>query len=428
MLLALGFFLRDKSIILKPSYLFVVFFILQVQLGSTLGAERTENEFLVDPWTYFMLVQIFPLTVLLFSSLFLRRTARINYQRITQFGNHLSNINLKSILLSGTVLFFLLWYLMEVPPSKTGLFAVLFNPTYADIAREESFAELNNPILQYGFYFMASVLAPLSIVFLYLSFCNTKAKRKLLPYLWIIPTAAFILISVSVYGARGPAGMLMLVVIFAYFLRNGASINPLKIMFLLGLVLFLPGLIAFLKNDYGFELELIAQVGMDIFDRAIGRGYISNAWTIDYVQQKGFFGIAGIPKLAALIGETPISVRNLIYLEYYPMPHPTGTADSTFVVLYYSLFGMIVFIPCIILTLSLDLILLFYKRLIPSTLLACVCALVIPILGLSHTQFTTALVTKGFLLIPATCYGVDIIFRSLLPHKASRILATASAT
>ena len=159
-----------------------------------------------------------------------------------------------------------------------------------------------------------------------------------------------------------------------------------------------------------------SEAALNILDRAMGRGFRSSIWYMDYAEHNGPVGIAGIPKLASLFGVAPMHLSNIIFLQYSGLTLPSGTASSAFVYQYYCLFGFAAFVPCIVMVLSLDLIMLFYRHLRSSSLLACVAALSIPTLTLSFNQYSTVLFTKGFLFIPLVCLALDNAFGMILPR------------
>ena len=72
---------RDRSLLLKPSIMAILFFHVMCQWGTALQAGRIESA-LPQPWVFVLLSHGFPMIGLAVSLLIGRRSARVIWERI----------------------------------------------------------------------------------------------------------------------------------------------------------------------------------------------------------------------------------------------------------------------------------------------------------------------------------------------------------
>ncbi len=390
--------MHDRSLLLKPSFLVAMFFFLQVQVGSAILSDKVVN-MLADPWEFYFVIHGYSVIALMSSLVLYRRACRTSFSRMAgqviakrDLIPHVFYIILPALLI-------VLWYLSVVPISSTGLYVSIVEPELADYAREESFTTLDAPVLKYGYYVMSVVLAPMSAIMMYLLISAPLNEVRLAWRIFGVFTVLFLIILVSLYGARGPSAMLVVSVIYAAYLQRGAPFRPVRIVLMFCLVLAGPSIISMFKNADHLLWSEYGRAFLNIVDRVFIRGAIPNIWYIDYIQTNGFWGVSGISKLARLFGADLVNVANLISLEYDKYSLPYGTANAAYITQYYSFFGIFGAVLSLLGVLALDSIVHLYRFLRPALLFPVVGALIIPFANMSFSQISTVLLSKGLIII-----------------------------
>jgi len=313
----------------------------------------------------------------------------------------------------------MLWYLSYVPISKTGLFSIFFDPISSNQAREESLKLIPNVQLKYAFTFLKSTFSPLLAVLTAL-FIVYSFKRKFMVHVAFGIILLFgILISVSLPGARSPAAIVILSIIWAFFLKKGMAIQFLHVITAFVVVLFVPVVLTILRsgNEISFSIFLQYFTG-SISYRIFASPMITALWHIQYVQQSGYVGIAAIPKLAYLFGLDPINVANLIHLEHFPGAAISGLCNTCYVFSYYSYFGFSSIVFSLFGLWFLDLAVLVYKKLSDFILLSCVSAVSVACISFVSADYTTVILTFGFFPILIVSMVLDYCCRI----KAKKLL------
>ncbi len=415
---------RARQLFLKPSIIFVSFFHLQLQWSSTLQAKYIES-FLMRPWDYFYLAQVFPLSLLLLSLLVGRRTAKRVYSGLRPMPiASRQDCQEQQWLLAPLLIFIALvfgWYLAVVPPRATGLYALVFSLPNAELIREKSFKLLNNPFLTYSFALMANTLAPLAAVLL-----AFKANEHLFHFhplnlAFYIAWLCFVLIAVSIYGMKVPAVMVLLSIALAFLLRAGLSVR-LGLIALVGLlILIVPTGMSIFVTHGRFTTEGFVHHYIYILDRVFRQIMFPGLWHVDFAQRQGYFGIAGIPKIAKLIGVEPVNSFHVIAEHYMKNEIESASAGTSFVFAYYSYFGLLAFVPCLIVTLLLDTLLWVYLKMDRDIKIPVIACCSVAVINLVQTRFTTVLFTGG--LIPLILVGVvwTAFIRNVRSRQARRL-------
>ncbi|MBM62063.1 MAG: hypothetical protein CL484_03835 [Acidobacteria bacterium] len=398
---------RWRYLLVKPSFAFLIAFHLQLQWPGTIQANWIE-EFVADQWDYFWLVHVFPLATLAVSALTMRGKAEETFARVTgNLGQHPLRVEGGILLLSLIVAATVGWYLGEVALSATGLWQAFEDPMNYEDARAESLKLLTNPALRYAFEWIATIFGPLLTVlcvFRCVTIYRSGNRVMLAPYLLLI---GCVLVAVSLYGAKGPAAKVLLVAFFFLYSRRGFPLNPIQLALIAVLVLSLPVMIVMVHTDTAFTMQNVIDAYGIVFDRAFGRNILSGVWAVDYAQREGYFGISGIPKLAVMVGTTPVDIFEKIGFYYRPND-VTISPNSSFVFSHYACFGLASILPSILLTVLLDLVMLVYTRIRGSMLLAAVSVCSIGSLKFAESMFTTTLITGGVLIAPFVSWFMDV--------------------
>ena len=297
-------------------------------------------------------------------------------------------------------------YLCVVPPTETGLYALLSGASDADLVREDTFKLLDDPLVRYLFSMMEKSVAPLAMISFCLLLLNSIRKLNPFTIMYSIGAISFLLVAVCLYGARGPAAMLVLGALFIFYIKRGL---PFKLGYLFAgtiavvCILSLPTLMTFFQQDIEPNFENIHTVFQDVMDRAFLRGVEPGIWTMDYAQRVGHFGISGLGNIAQLFGEPMENVPNIVGLAYTDGRLKSISATVVFNLNLYACFGIAAFFPSLILVWALDFILYFYNFLDDITLLPCIGACLIPMAVLSFASYTTIFFTHGLVFSIGIC-------------------------
>ena len=157
---------KDRSLLIKPTFFFVLSFNVMIQWGATIEFEEM-NDYLPEPFVFFLLTQLFPVICLLIALNTRRNEARGVWFRL----QNPSETDRKQRVRIGwtlavSIVAASIYYFAIVPFRGTGLYAILYDPTIADLARANSMTEVPDPILRYSFSVLTSTLAPISAVVL----------------------------------------------------------------------------------------------------------------------------------------------------------------------------------------------------------------------------------------------------------------------
>jgi hypothetical protein len=402
--------LRDRALLVKPSVLVVVFFHVMIQWAATIEAGVIYDS-LPSPYTFVLLAHGFPIATLVGSFCFLRRDARDVLRRLGAAVPDGATLMGTALLAGSGVIVIVAAYLYSIGFADTGLYAVLVQAPDAIQVREDSLKLLTSSVLRYGFQLMATTLAPMSAVALTLwAFRGPKATLPL--RLGVAATGVFIaLFGVSLTGARGHGAQLVLALVLCWFFRRGAPFVPVRFAAAAVLVLTLPVGFSILRDGQTFTAFNLERYYGGLVDRTFkGPMWVGYSY-VHFAQTDRFFGPGAIPKLADFLDVPVENAANIIGLEYGASRLETVHANGSFVFTYYSYFGLWVFPLCCMAVWALDLALLAYRRVRDEGLMVTVPAIAACVQNLASTEYTTLLVTHGFLPILATAVIASRIFR-----------------
>ena len=222
-------------------------------------------------------------------------------------------------------------------------------------------------------------------------------KKLLIKVIFYIVLLLGLLLVVSFTGARSPAAYIILILCFSFLLRKGLPINPFYTIFAFLIVLSLPTVLTLLRE--GREVNALLfwnYLSSAMLQRLLYVPMLTGLLHVHYAQTQGFLGIAGIPKLAVLLGIEPINMPNLIGLKYLNSTIASVSANTCYLFSYYSYFGWLSF-PISILSLwLLDYSIWIYNKLSDNILLACVAAVSMSSMSFISSEYTTVLLTHGF--------------------------------
>jgi hypothetical protein len=397
---------RFRYLAVKPSVVVIAAFHFMIQWAATIGASEVEA-YLPDPWAFGLLAQGFPLIGLVVTIFLGQRTAREVWLRIVGRAPGPEGARLRATLfLLLLIVVITALFLGTVPLRRTGLFAILFDPLSAQQAREESLKLLPNPLVRYSYNFLVSALTPMAAVLLAASLGVALKRMRIVRSGLIVCALAGLLAIASLTGARFYPAAIVLAVLVAWFLRRGlpGRLLALAIPCAVGVVA-IPAVLTVLREGQALTAEsFLLYLRTSIFSRLFSIPMEMGLWHAHYAQTSGFIGVAGIPRLAAMLDVEPINVANRLALIYAPETFDTQLANAGYVFSYYAYFGL----PSLAFSLFglwlLDSALLVYRRLGATLLLPCIATVAVASLGFVSVDYTIGLVTNGF--IPALIVGL----------------------
>lgn len=331
------------------------------------------------------------------------------------------------LLLAGFVLGVTVWYVGTLGWRNTGLGAILSGAEDSGQIRESAMKLLGSRPLQYAWALMAYAAAYLLAYWLAFSTVDLLRTRRPLPALLCLCAFLLLLVVVALPGGRGPAAMLILATLVAFYVRSGFRIGLVRVGLILATTLALPALLTLWRNNESLNVPTFATYYLDIVDRVAGRSVQDNIWLVGYVQQEGFFGPNGIPVFARLTGSEPLNVFNLVGRYFRPDVAESISANSSSIAVNYGCFGLAgSLVLSMAVTLGMDALLLLYSRLPAALLAPCagICAVIS--MNFAMTTFSTVFVTHGLLPTIALCYIVHFVATQVLPSPVN--LATVSPT
>lgn len=398
---------RDRSLLIKPSIMVILFFHVMCQWGTAIQAGRIEL-FLPKPWIFVLLSQGFPVIGLAVSLLTCRRSARAIWERIIDHKPaDLSRKNKAMILLAIFFILFIFLYLSHVPFRTTGLYKIFFSPAESALARDMSVKFLDNAFLRYGHNIMMAVFAPLLAVLTLQIMLVHGQRRNWLWVLFYLVCLVVILLATSISGARAYSAYIIMAILFAELLRRGFPIKPVYLVLATLLILTFPTMLSLLREGKAVTAkDFYDYLRGSILDRVVIIPMETGLYHVKYAQEYGYFGIQAIPKLATAIGIEPLNIPNFIAKYMYGSIYTTS-ANTAYIYAYYSYFGLLAFIPCLVGLWLLDLSLLVYRKLSANLLIPCVACISIAANTFSQTEYTISLFSQGFLLLLLVSWAVD---------------------
>jgi hypothetical protein len=398
----------DRSLLLKPSIMAILFFHIMCQWGTALEAGRIE-QFLPRPWVFVLLSHGFPVIGLAVSLLIWRLSVRAIWgQVIDQKPEDLSRKNKALMLLALFFVAFMLLYFSHVPFRTTGLYKIFFSPAESGLARDMSVKFLGNAFLRYGHNIMMAVFAPLMAVLTMQILLIHWQKRNWSWMAFYLTCLVVIFLAASISGARSYSAGIIMVILFALLLRRGFLLRPAYLVVIALLILTFPTLLSLLREGKAVTAtNFFAYLRGSTFERVVITPMKTGLYHVQYAQQHGYFGIKAIPKLATTMGIEPLNVPDFIAKYMSGSPLDTSTANTAYIYAYYSYFGLIAFLPCLLGLWLLDLSLLVYRCLSNTMLIPCVAGVAIGVNIFSSVEYTVGLFTFGILLLPLVSWSVD---------------------
>lgn len=402
-------FHNKKFLFVKPSILLLAFTHVFFQWPLTLYAGYYEF-FLPQPYILLMLVHGFVLLGLAICSYtFIPKAIQI-WNIVSTNNEIIGDVDeralIKSLYLLLSLLFLcLIIYLSYVPFSKTGLYHILSTNEIADMARENALKLLGSSVPKYAFSFMQATIIPIIMSFLVIlgkKAFYEKKWLKIVNYLIIFLGSC---IAVSLVGTRSAIVYLLIILFLTLGWENRLQFTFRKILISLSVILLPYVFLILFRASYnenfmseGVFLQLSAAL-----KRTLLTPFDVGTWYVHYAQTVKEFGVVAFPKVCYLCGVDAINVPNYIGKTYIEGPElESVAAGAGFLLTYYGYLGKYSFPIALIILVILDTTLLIYIKLQRFLLVPCIAVISFCTLLLTQSEFTTVLITWGYIPVLLT--------------------------
>jgi hypothetical protein len=407
----LSLYRRQRFLFVKPSIQLLTYSHIFFQWPLAFYAGYYQI-FLPDPYALFFIVHGYEFVGLLIASQTMRRAAKDVWIKVTADGSDLTggaSAQTALMLLTGLLVAGIGIYLLYVPFSSTGLYALFADPEHSAMARENSLKLLENPIPKFAYSFATSSIAPLLAAMLVAQVILSLAGRHWWRVAISVIAFAGVMFVVSLTGARsGPVYMLILAAL-VWLWRKRLALpfwgGAVAIAGIIAVAIFMTLLRE--GRGVGDALDLVSSLLFRAFAVPIEVG----AWYVDYAQLNDLFGIAAIPKLAVLFGVEPINASNIIGMQYAFQPLPSISATAGYLLTYYSYFGPSALVIALVGLMALDVAVLVMTRLATPLFLPCLAAISLATLMFIQSDYTVVWFTHGFGLILLVAIMVSTLSR-----------------
>jgi hypothetical protein len=296
-------------------------------------------------------------------------------------------------------------YLLYVPLTRTGLWAILFSPDQSDQLREEGMKLLGNPVVQYSYACLCWSIAPLLCAVLTVDALTAvrekKYSRLLSAALWILGAS----LASGLPGTRIGIFVPLAAAIGALLLVRRLRLRFSVICWAVALFFVIPTMLTVMRNGAVMDIDRLEFYLMEsIVPRVFSGPVKTTYWHMEYVQNYGFFGVAGIPKLARLLGIESVDVPNVIGLHNMGNAISSVSCVTSYVFAFYACFGL-ASLPLSWVGLALvDWIIATAARHVPSHLVApFFAAILLSSAKFVDTSYLTVFVSDGLLCTIALC-------------------------
>lgn len=413
---------RSRHLLVKPSIWAVIFFHSFIQWPSALNSEKIYGA-LPRPIEGFFLFQVFTLFALLGALPTFGLVSKRIWFRLRQSKASPAQVDKRSIVVLGLMFVGgMIIYFFHVPLSQTGLASMIKGEDSIEVARAREASLKTQPMyLRYLYAYISTVVAwALGII------CAFKVKKYADKREWVNSFGFAMMIAMlvggtAIYGARGPAAIVLLAILLAFSLQKGVIHKPLKLIAGLVVILVLPAVLTVLRSEGDLSISSIYEAfTSSILSRVFESAMLTGFYHCEYVQLNGYWGIAGIPKLASLVGVEAVNVFNILLVETYRNPDLlTGLMNTSYIFSYYSFFGLWTLPFTLVAIWSLDVGLLVCSKLRDEYLLLSITLMIISSMHLTSVDFTTTMVTFGFVPGLVTMWMLDYGQRGSRKHHGS---------
>ena len=317
-------------------------------------------------------------------------------------------------ILSGCVLAL---YFVFVPIGSTGIVAVLTDPLRAAAAREESLKLIPFPPLRYGYLWHMKILAPLLA-----GLATFIPAREPLARALKLGLIVFLVLSVTLSGARSPAGMVLMTLALVYLLRQGLRRGAPALVGAVLATAVIAAMLSILREGKIGHLSpamLAETLGAGMTWRIFATPWETGVLTNLYAQDYGVLGVANIRPLAALFGVEYLHLPNLVGLTYLVSRIQSVSANTCFLFDFQASFGLMGgWLAALGAVSALDFLLHAFARLRGAVLVATLAAFMMAQHTLISSAFFTCLGSHGILMIAVLAAFIGSRYRIPLTWRA----------
>jgi len=404
---------KNRSLLVKPSIWFLFFFNIQIQWSAVYNFVNITKE-VKDESIFLVLTQIFPLVMVWICLKSFKQSSKIVWNRI-------GKVNYSAFLANRTIIYWLIIlsfiivsiYLAFVPLAKTGFYNNFKggDALEATMARENSLKLLPFTWLKYLYVFYQQSIAIIAASLLLLYIIAKYQGKKYFAVILYIVVILFILFGAVLPGERLSGIIILFGMFITFFFQNKAKFNLLKITAVFILILIPAIIIQIKKYNLNIDIDTISSGFQTIvLDRILSVPLKTGITWIAHVENHGYWGVTGIPKLSEMLGYESINIPNLMMNEYFNV----GSIDSaylntSFVFAYFSYFKWAALPFLFFFVYILDYVLLFFKTLKPNLLLPTIITVNISCISLISSDYTTLFLSHGFLTTVILAYYLNKI-------------------
>jgi hypothetical protein len=392
-----GLYCYRRHLFIKPSIQLVLLHHLLFQWPAATFAGYIEK-YLRHPWILSYVLDGYILGCLAGSLWWGNRMAAKLNRRLKGWG-YLGPAGWPSarviITITFTIALSLAIYLAFVPVDRTGLYSLIVEPARSREVREESLKLLDNAFVVYVFTLMRSSVAPIAVVLVMEGLMKGLRRNVLASIVGVLGVVA-VCVGVLLPGDRYALVRLVLGVLLWDWLRQGMRFRVRQ--GVLCLIALAPAVVQTMLREGESWQTWREYFGLILVHRVWVSPLEVGVWYLDYADRLGTVGVAAFPKLAYLLGVTPVDVSNVVGLAYVENAMASISAGAGFVFSYYAYIGFAAMPLCVVLTVALDGILGIYSILNRRMLLPAVVVVMLALVSMVQGEYTVALISHG--LIP----------------------------
>jgi hypothetical protein len=290
-------------------------------------------------------------------------------------------------------------YLTIVPLGATGIVTIFTNPSMAAMAREKSLKLISFLPLKYAFLWHIEFLGPVLVGLLILR----PFPRTIFAYSVRVALIVAVIFSVSLSGARTPAGLVIMSMALIYLLRNGVKRGALVLVGAVSIAILIAMLLSIFREGKGAYISpalLYKYLSGGLFRRTLVIPFETGVMTNLYTQDHGLMGVSNIRPLAKLLGETYVRLPNLVGLTYMQTRVDTISANTSFFFDFQASFGLIRgWLVALVSLASLDFLIVAFRKLKGGLLIVLYAAFLTAQHTLVSSAFTTCLISHSILIM-----------------------------